>query len=149
MPLRILLQTTLLPTDEDDWNIRRFSLLQTYLSSLADASGEPLVQVTARDREPDNEGDDPVLSNLDIQAVDELWLFALDVGGGLSPRDCEGITRFHQQGGGILATRDHQDMGISMCPLKTIGSFHYFHTRQIDPDPERCCRDDAYTMTID
>ncbi|MEO0459111.1 MAG: hypothetical protein AAF152_21385 [Cyanobacteria bacterium P01_A01_bin.114] len=149
MPIKILLQTTLLPTDLDDWTIRRFSLLQAYLSSLTDESGAPLVAVTGRDRNPDENGNDPILSTLDSQDVDELWLFALDVGGGLSRQDCEGITRFHQQGGGILATRDHQDMGISMCPLSTIGQFHHFHTQQANPDPDRCCRDDTDTMTID
>lgn len=149
MAIRILLQTTLLPTDVDDWTIARFSLLQNYLSSLKDEQGQPLVAVTARDRNPDLDGNDPILSQLDRQDFDQLWLFALDVGGGLSPTDCAGITRFHQQGGGILTTRDHQDMGISMCALPTLGAFHYFRTRQIDPDPERCCRDDAYTLTID
>ncbi|MEM9905008.1 MAG: hypothetical protein AAF921_08295 [Cyanobacteria bacterium P01_D01_bin.44] len=149
MPIKILLQTTLLPTDHDDWTIRRFSLLQRYLGSLTDESGAPLVAVVGRDRTPDETGNDPVLSTLDSQAVDELWLFALDVGGGLSDKDCKGITRFHQRGGGILATRDHQDMGISMRPLQTIGPFHYFRTCQPDPDPDRCCRDDTETMTID
>ncbi|MEO1403448.1 MAG: hypothetical protein AAFV72_19675 [Cyanobacteria bacterium J06635_1] len=149
MPIKILLQTTLLPTEHDDWTICRFSLLQRYLGSLTDEAGAPLVAVVGRDRHPDEHGNDPVLSTLDSQDVDELWLFALDVGDGLSTQDCEGITRFHQQGGGILATRDHQDMGISMRPLQTIGSFHYFRTCQPDPDPDRCCRDDNDTMTID
>lgn len=36
-----------------------------------------------------------MLSNLDRQDFDELWLFALDVGGGLSDRDLTGIARFH------------------------------------------------------
>ncbi|MBE9167737.1 hypothetical protein IQ238_09460 [Pleurocapsales cyanobacterium LEGE 06147] len=147
-PLRILLQTTLLPTEEDDWTIARFSLLRDYLASLKDEIGNPLCEVTARDREPDADGHDPVLSNLDRANFDELWLFALDVGGGLSSQDCAGITKFHQQGGGILATRDHQDMGISMCTLENIGCFHYFNTRQPDPDESRCCRDDPYTSYI-
>lgn len=149
MPLRVLLQTTLLPTDEDDWIIRRFAKLTDYLASLTDATGEPLVTVTSRDRTPDADGNDPVLSQLDRADFDQLWLFALDVGGGLSAADCAGITRFHQQGGGILTTRDHQDMGISMCSLSTLGSFHYFRTQQPDPDPDRCCRDDNETTSID
>lgn len=148
MSYKILLQTTLLPTD-DDWTIRRFSLLQTYLSSLKDEEGGVLFEVMARDRNPDTGGDDPVLSTLDTQDIDELWLFALDVGGGLSQKDAEGITRFHRRGGGILTTRDHQDMGISMCALPTIGGFHYFHTQQNNPDDSRCCRDDTQTASID
>lgn len=147
-PLRILLQTTLLPTEEDDWVIERFSLLRDYLTSLDGEDGKPLCDMTARDRTPDANGDDPILSNLDRANFDELWLFALDVGSGLSDGDCAGIARFHQQGGGILATRDHQDMGISMCPLENIGCFHYFHSQQNDPDESRCCRDDADTTSI-
>jgi hypothetical protein len=149
MPIRILLQTTLLPSDLDDWTISRFSLLQAHLKRLQDEQGQPLVALTARDRTPDDQGNDPILSTLNRQDFDELWLFALDVGGGLSPSDCVGITRFHQQGGGVLTTRDHQDMGISMCSLPTLGQYHYFRTQQADPNPERCCRDDTCTVTID
>lgn len=148
MPIRILLQTTLLSTEEDDWTIDRFSMLKDYLSHLLDENGKPLCQVTARDREPDLNGNDPILSNLDRADYDELWLFALDVGGGLSEKDSQGINRFHQQGGGILSTRDHQDMGISMCSLDNIGRFHYFNTQQPDPDDSRCCRDDLATTYI-
>ncbi|MGD1932100.1 MAG: hypothetical protein ACFB12_24670 [Leptolyngbyaceae cyanobacterium] len=149
MSTRILLQTTLLPTDTDDWTITRFSLLQRYLGGLKDGDGNPLFVVTARDRTPDVEGNDPMLSSLSRDRFDELWLFALDVGGGLSEADCAGITRFHQQGGGILTTRDHQDMGISMCALKPLGQFHYFHSRQNHPDPAHRDRDDPYTTSID
>jgi hypothetical protein len=39
-PTRILLQTTLLPTDTDDWTISRFSFLRNYLSGLKDEAGE-------------------------------------------------------------------------------------------------------------
>jgi len=148
-PTRILLQTTLPPTDTDDWTIARFSLLRNYLSGLKNNNGEHLFAVTARDRTPNDAGDDPCLSELSRDRFDELWLFALDVGDGLSPADCEGITRFHQQGGGILTTRDHQDMGISMCSMKPLGQFHYFRSRQHHPDPEHRDRDDPYTKTID
>ncbi len=147
-PIRILLQTTI-PTTEDDWSIARFSLLRDYLSSLKDESSQLMFSVTARDREADADGNDPVLSRLKHSDFDELWLFALDTGDGLSEKDVAGITAFHQQGKGIMATRDHQDMGISMLALSTIGHFHYFHTRNNDPDPSRCCRDDSYTAYID
>ena len=46
-PLRILLQTTIAPTD-NDWSIARFSLLDRYLSSLKDEIGNPLCEVVAR-----------------------------------------------------------------------------------------------------
>ena len=146
-PIRILLQTTLLPT-ENDWCINRFSLLHRYLGSLSAEDGHPLCSVTARDRHPDETGNDPVLSTLDRADFDELWLFALDLGEGLSAKDAAGIQRFYQQGGGLLTTRDHQDMGISLLPLGEIGAFHYFHSQNLDPDETRCCIDDPYTAYI-
>ncbi len=146
-PIRILLQTTLPPV-EDDWNIGRFSMLRDYLVSLKDESGNPLYEVTARNRECDSKGNDPILSNLSREQFDELWLFALDVGEGLSDLDRAGITRFHQEGGGILSTRDHQDMGISMCDISTIGCFHHFHTKQPELDKSRCTIDDNETTYI-
>jgi hypothetical protein len=146
-PISILLQTTI-PTTEDDWSIARFSLLQDYLTSVQDEKGNQLFEVTARDRISDLEGNDPVLSNLGESDFDELWLFALDVGEGLTAKDTAGIRAFRQRGGGILTTRDHQDMGSSMCGLGDIGAVHYFNTKQPDPDQTRCDRDDPYTTYI-
>lgn len=148
MPLKILLQTSLLATEDDDWTICRFSLLKNYLNSLTDDKGDLLVRVIARDREPNEWGDDPILSTLDVRDIDELWLFALDVGSGLSQNDRAGITRFHQRGGGILTARDHQDMGLSLCPILPIGKYHYFHSLQNNPDNTRCQRDDRHTQSI-
>ena len=70
-PIRILLQTTI-PETKDDWHIGRFSLLRDHLTSLKDEAGNVLCQVTARNRESDAGGDDPVLSTLDreIQETD-------------------------------------------------------------------------------
>ena len=146
-PIRVLLQTTI-PTTQDDWSIWRFSMLNSYLSSLKDEAGNLLFEVTARDKESDAEGNDPVLSSLDKSNFDQLWLFALDVGDGLTDKDTAGINAFRRRGGGILTTRDHQDMGCSMCDLVDIGDTHYFHTQNIDPDETRCCADDPYTTYI-
>jgi hypothetical protein len=145
---KILLQTTI-PYIEDDWHIARFSLLAAHLRSLANAAGEPLYDVTARNREADGDGNDAVLSRLDTSGIDELWLFAVDVGDGLTAEDCEGITRFRQRGGGILSMRDHCDLGSSLCTLGGIGAAHYFHSKNPDPDPQRRCRDDQDTLSID
>ncbi|HEY9603867.1 MAG TPA: hypothetical protein V6C85_19785 [Allocoleopsis sp.] len=146
-PIRILLQTTI-PTTEDDWSIARFSLLSDYLASLKDEDGNKLFEVTKRDREEDTDGNDPVLSSLSKSDFDELWLFALDTGGGLSQKDCAGITAFHQQGKGIFTTRDHQDMGVCMCGLGSLGALHYFQSKQQHPDEDERCIDDIYTKTI-
>jgi hypothetical protein len=146
-PVRILLQTTI-PTIEDDWNIARFSLLHEHLASLKDAAGNSRYEVTARDRAVDAGGNDPVLSTLDASGFDELWLFAVDQGDGLTKEDCAGITRFRQRGGGILATRDHQDLGSSLCTLGGVGRAHFFHTQNPEPDESRRSLDDTATKSI-
>ncbi len=146
-PINILLQTTI-QAIADDWNINRFSLLRDYLTSLTNENSEPLCKVTARNREVNADGNDAVLSVLDTTDFDELWLFAVDTGNGLTVADCEGITRFRQRGGGILTTRDHQDLGSSLCTLGGVGRAHFFHTRHPEPDETRHTRDDQSTKTI-
>lgn len=146
-PINILLQTTI-PAIADDWNIDRFSMLRDHLASIADEAGQPLYNVASRDREVDPNGDDTVLSVLDTTDFDELWLFAVDPGNGLTVADCEGVTRFRQRGGGIFTTRDHQDLGSSLCTLGGVGRAHFFHTRHPDPDESRHVRDDQDTKTI-
>jgi hypothetical protein len=146
-PIRILLQTTI-PAIEDDWNISRFSLLRDHLASLTDKDGKSICEVTARNREANVDDNDVVLSRLDTTNFDELWLFAVDTGDGLSLADCEGISRFRQRGGGLLATRDHQDLGASLCTLGGVGRAHFFHSKNQDPDHSRHSRDDQDTETI-
>jgi hypothetical protein len=147
-PVKILLQTTI-PYTEDDWHVGRFSLLKRYLESLTDGEGRPLYDVTARNRENGEGEDDPVLASLDRSDFDELWLFAVDTGEGLNWRECEAISNFRKRGGGILSTRDHFDLGSSLCTLGGIGAAHYFHNKNRDPDPDRNRRDDSVTTSID
>jgi len=145
--MRILLQTTI-GAIEDDWNIDRFSLLREHLSSITDEPERKIHQVTARNRETDADGNDQVLSKLDETDFDQLWLFAVDPGDGLTSADCEGITRFRQKGGGILTTRDHHDLGSSLCTLGGVGRAHFFHSKHPDPDESRHTRDDQDTPMI-
>jgi hypothetical protein len=147
-PVKILLQSTI-PDIKDDWHIGRFSLLGETLRSLRDENGQDLYDVTARNREEDDSGNDLVLSALDKSDFDQLWLFAVDVGNGLSAADCEAITRFRQRGGGIYSTRDHNDLGSSLCTLGGVGAAHYFHSKNPDPDETRHIRDDQGAQTID
>ena len=51
MTIKILLQTTIAPED-DNWSIARFSLLAALLRQERDESGQLLFDVTARDRDP-------------------------------------------------------------------------------------------------
>lgn len=145
-PIRILLQTTI-PTTEDDWHVGRFGLLRDYLVGLRDADGMPLFEVTARDRDPLG-APDSVLSQLDRSTFDEMWLFAVDTGDGLSEEDCAAISRFRQRGGGLLVTRDHMDLGSSVCTLGGVGAAHFFHTKNPEPDSTRHRIDDTETRDI-
>ncbi|HEV7715677.1 MAG TPA: hypothetical protein VGO53_08775 [Steroidobacteraceae bacterium] len=159
-PVRILLQTTIVPT-ADDWSIARFSLLARHLASLpsvsratasgsaaVDAANAPLMEVVARDRATPAGVDDPVLARLDESDFDELWLFAVDVGNGLTANECAAICRFRARGGGMLVTRDHMDLGSSLCSLGGLARAHYFHTRNADPDDSRHQNDDRETSSI-
>lgn len=145
---KILLQTTI-PYTEDDWHIGRFSLLHGYLASLRGENGDPLYEITARNRETNGEGHDIVLSGLDNSDFDQLWLFAVDMGDGLTTTDCGAITRFRQRGGGIFSTRDHNDLGSSLCTLGGVGAAHYFHSKNPDPDESRNTRDNVEAVNID
>ena len=137
MPIRILLQTTI-PYREDDWHIGRFGLLVAHLRGLKDEDGAPRFVVTARDRAPDASGDDPVLSGLAKADFDELWLFAVDTGNGLTAADQAGILQFRARGGGLMITRDHMDLGCSICELGPVGAAHIFRTHNaVDPLPLR------------
>jgi len=145
-PIRVLLQTTI-PSTEDDWNIERFSMLRDYLASLTHDDGSPLFLVTARDR-VEHGRPDPILSTIDRSDFDELWLFAVDTGDGLHAEDCAAIGRFRSNGGGLLVTRDHMDLGSSVCSLGGIGRAHYFHSTNVDPDEANRVIDDRETSYI-
>ena len=145
-PIRILLQTTI-PTIADDWNIGRFSMLRDHLTGLADEDGTPLFAVTARDRTAPG-APDPVLSTIDQSDFDELWLFAVDTGDGLDPEDCAAIGRFRKRGGALMLTRDHMDLGCSLCTLGGVGEAHFFHSTHLEPDETRHVIDDRETADI-
>lgn len=142
MPTRILLQTTI-PYTADDWHVGRFSRLTERLAALPD------VRVTARNREVPAGETDPVLGGLDTSDFDQFWLFAVDVGDGLNSDECAAIGRFRRRGGGIMATRDHMDLGSSLCTLGGVGAAHFFHSKNLDPDESRRARDDQVTRDID
>jgi hypothetical protein len=144
--INILLQTTI-PTTDDDWSIARFSVLAEFLREQTDAQGERLFDVITRDRDPLG-APDSLLSKLDESDFDQMWLFAVDVGNGLTSQDCQAISRFRAKGRGLLVTRDHMDLGSSICELGGIGKAHYFHTRNLDPDTSKREVDDPYTTHI-
>jgi hypothetical protein len=139
----VLLQTTIEPT-ANDWHIGRFSMLRDYLASLRAPDGSAHFNVTARDRDPVGAADS-VLSALDRSPYDQLWLFAVDTGNGLDDADRAGILRFRARGGGLMITRDHMDLGCSICTLGAVGEAHVFHTHNIKgPAPDPDDRDTPY-----
>jgi hypothetical protein len=144
-PQQVLLQTTI-PCTPDDWSIARFTLIAAHLESTRNVYGRPLFEVTARDRDAMG-GSDSVLSKLDELDFDQLWLFAVDTGEGLTANDCAGISRFRARGGGLMVARDHMDLGSSICLLDGIGAAHHFHSRNVDPEAIREV-DDPFTTSI-
>jgi len=144
-PIKVLLQTTIVPSD-NDWSVARFGLLAKMLMAQRGEGGEPMFEVTARDRETRG-APDPVLATLDRSDFDEMWLFAVDTGEGLLPEDIRGINAFRGSGRGLLVTRDHMDLGCCVCALDGVGAAHHFHTRNVEPLPG-AQRDDPYTLNI-
>ncbi|HWS71277.1 MAG TPA: hypothetical protein VN605_04155 [Thermoanaerobaculia bacterium] len=132
--MRILLQTTI-PFTPDDWSIERFSMLHRWLA----ACGH---DVTSRNK-------DASLATIDQTDFDQIWLFGVDAGDGLEEDECAALTRFRSSGRGLLVTRDHQDLGSSICTIGGIGAAHYFHSRNLDPDGSRRTRDDRQATNID
>jgi hypothetical protein len=144
---RILLQTTIEP-HPDDWSIARFSLIRDHLAGLRDRNGAPLHEVTARDRSAPPGSPDAVLSSIDRSDFDQLWLFAVDTGDGLTAEECAAIGGFRARGGGLVVARDHMDLGCSVRALGGVGRAHHFHTHNPDPDPSRRTVDDPFTTHI-
>jgi hypothetical protein len=147
MQRRILIKTTIGPV-VDDWHVGRFELLGEHLRSLKDASGSALYQVAARNRIENEQGDDVDFVQLADGAHEQLWLIGTDATGALTAADVENISRFRSQGGGILLTRDHQDLGASLTRLGALGKTQFFHTANPEPDESRRRCDDLQTPTI-
>jgi hypothetical protein len=138
--IRILLQCTI-EFAEDDWHVGRFSMLADELATVAD--------VVARNREPTDGANDPVLSTLGRSHFDEVWLFGVDGGTGLSPMECAGVNAFQRRGGGLLTVRDHANMGMWLRQIDRVGSAHFFHNQEFcEPEPDRQGPDDRETPTI-
>ena len=148
-PIRILFQSSI-PFTEDDWHVGRFSAVVETLRGLRQSDGSPLASVTARNREVDATGRDPVLTGLSRRDFDELWLFAVDGGEACNDVECAAIDAFQRAGGGVLTARDHQNMGLWLRKLRGVGAANCFHADSFrEPDESRWCRDDQETRTID
>jgi hypothetical protein len=98
--------------------------------------------VVARNREPQHDGSDDVLSSLAESDFDQLWLIAVDRGNGLAPSDVRGILRFRERGSGVLTARVHQNLGASLLNLGAVGIVNNFSTYNRQADHQRLRRDD-------
>ena len=99
-------------------------------------------------RSENHNGDDSDLLQLANGAYDQLWLIATDVTGALTSGDVENVAQFRTRGGGILLTRDHQDLGACLTRLGALGTTQYFQTANPDPDESHRCCDDLETPSI-
>lgn len=131
---RILLKTTI-PSVADDWHIGRFSLLTAHLRSLGH-------EVETADRRDDG-GHDIDLERAADGRFDQLWLFGTDVTGALTDRDINNIALFRGRGGGLLFSRDHQDVGACVSRIPAIGMTQNFQTTNPESDEARRCIDDT------
>lgn len=122
---KILLQTTI-PFAEDDWNVSRFSLLREEL--VADGH-----DVVARNEELDANRNDHLILRLPDSDFDQLWLMAVDNGDGLTQAESDAVIEFRMRGGGVLTARDHQDLGLCLRYLGSLGRFNHFHTYNLEP----------------
>ena len=147
MPTRVLVKTTI-GTLADDWHVGRFSLLTEHLRSLKDSSGGVLYAVAARDRSVNQKGDDTDLVKLADGAYDQLWLIGADETGALTSGDIDNVAQFRRRGGGVLLTRDHQDLGACLTRLGALGATQYFQTANPDPDESHRYCDDLETPSI-
>jgi hypothetical protein len=122
---KILLQTTI-PFAEDDWNVSRFSLLREAL--VADGH-----EVVARNEVLDEYGNDHVVTRLPESDFDQLWLMAVDTGDGLTQAESDAVIKFRKRGGGVVTARDHQDLGLCLRHLGSLGRINHFHTYNLEP----------------
>jgi hypothetical protein len=144
---RILLKTTI-PFTEDDWHIGRFSLLQQHLRSLMGADGRALYQVDGRDRVENGARADTDLQAAGDGAYDQVWLIGTDSTGALTRRDIDALAQFRRSEGGLLLTRDHQDLGSCLCTIPVVGMAEHFQRTNPEADSARRCVDDTESVHI-
>lgn len=136
---RILVKTTS-PYTEDDWHVGRFSLLLRTL----EADGH---KVTGRDRTAASQADTD-LRDAANGAYDQVWLIGIEASDGLSRSDIGAIETFRDRGGGLLLSRDHQNLGSSFVRIAQVGACQHFQNINPEPDRTRHAVDDVDSSHI-
>jgi hypothetical protein len=113
-----------------------------------DADGNQLYEVDARDRVVNDANCDVDLLAAGEGIYDQVWLIGADSTGALTQEDIDAIDRFRRSGGGLLLTRDHQDLGSCLCTIPVIGATQHFQRANPEPDCSRHCVDDAESLQI-
>jgi hypothetical protein len=78
--------------------------------------------------------DTPQLSDFD-----EIWLFGVErtFSPGLSDQELRALSQFMDDGGGVFATGDHEDLGVAMCgALPRVRSMRKWHWPNAGPNGE-------------
>jgi hypothetical protein len=69
-----------------------------------------------RAADPDADVQNVNFATHDLSAYDQIWLFAVDrAGSEIGDDEVAAIARFMDAGGGVFATGDHEDLGVSIC----------------------------------
>lgn len=66
-------------------------------------------------------------SSVNLDDFDQLWMFAFNTNGNISPTEVSAIESFMDNGGGVFATGDHGSIGKAMCgQIKRIKDMRYW-----------------------
>lgn len=66
--------------------------------------------------------------NITLSDFDQLWMFAFNAGGSISPSERNKIEAFMDGGGGVFATGDHGNIGNAMCGnIKRVKDMRYWN----------------------
>jgi hypothetical protein len=75
----------------------------------------------------------------DLSQWDEIWLFGVERTNGLAltQQDLRAISQFMDNGGGVFATGDHEDLGVAMCgSILRVRSMRKWHWPNPGPNGE-------------
>jgi hypothetical protein len=75
----------------------------------------------------------------DLNPYDQIWMIAVEASSapGLAPSELRAIAEFMDNGGGIFATGDHEDLGVAMCgSVPRVRSMRKWHWPNPGPNGE-------------
>jgi len=153
--------------DGSNVGTHQFSLLEVVRALTHPPGGAPWIKVTKAHRRVDPMGVNTsvgwvtpadiehfTFSAASLAGFDQVWLFGAEFGGGgpsLSPAEVQALTHFMNGGGGVFATGDHVDLGVTLCgAIPRVRSMRrwYFPNpgplgEPVAPDPVSAARHDT------